>query len=453
MTEAVIGATRARDFGQHLRWPAGEQGLGYLGRPIGLRRKGIPVKKRDVAITGLGVISPVGQSVPEAIESLRGGVSGIRLHHASPIARGLPAGIVEGTFDHLFPEKNELYYLDRCQQMAILAARQAIHQAGFDDFSEYGQRAGLYYGNVNGGTASGQDWFTRLLVERHDVARAPTALRIMGNAGAAQISIRHKIGGPVISNHSACASSGVSIGEAARAIADGYLDVAVAGGAEAPLTAVVMGSFLGLRALAPVDPVDPTTSCRPFSKSRSGLVMGEGSAFLMLEEGESARRRGARIFGYLTGYGISSDAHSIGMPASPGQIAALRAALADAGLVPDQIGYINAHATATRGGDEIEADSIKAVFGEQTPPVSSTKSVHGHLLGATSALECLLTVLALNERLLPASAHLGEPDEDCRLNHVGERPRQVDDLQHVLSFSCGFGGTNAALVISTQPKH
>jgi 3-oxoacyl-[acyl-carrier-protein] synthase II len=173
----------------------------------------------------------------------------------------------------------------------------------------------------------------------------------------------------------------------------------------------------------------------------------------VLESAERARARGARIYGYLSGYGVSSDAHHIGMPATEGQVRALRAALADAGLEPGQVGYVNAHATATAGGDVIEAAALREVFGAGPgdAAVSSTKSVHGHLLGATSALELLITVVAMNDSLLPASAWLDAPDPRCELNHVGPRPIPGRDFEHAVSFSCGFGGTNVALVVSRNP--
>lgn len=407
-----------------------------------------------VAITGMGLISPIGLDIRQALHSLRTAASGIRLHRAPPIAKDFPAGVVPESFEEQFP-KLERPFLDRCQHMAILAAREAVSHAGLDEFSSYGQRAGLYYGNVNGGTATILDWFQRLLIEQKGVSRPFTAMAIMGNAGGAQVAIRHRIMGPVISNASACASSGVSIGEAARAIAHGYIDVAVAGGAEAPLTSGVMGTFDGTRAMSSPDPDDVARTCRPFSAQRTGLVLGEGAAFVVLENAEAARARGATVHGYVTGYGISCDAHHIGMPESNGQIASLQAALADARIEPGEIGYINAHATATNGGDVIESASIRHVFGDgpRSPAVSSTKSVHGHLLGATSALEFVLTTLAMQDELLPASAHLGDPDEKCgALNHVGERPVAGARIQHALSFSCGFGGTNVALVVSRSHK-
>ena len=359
-----------------------------------------------------------------------------------------PAGRVQADYATAFP-RLEQPFLDRCQAMAIVAARQAIAEAGLDGFADFGARAGLHYGNVNGGVATIHQWHEDMLLHGKRKARPFTAMAIMSNGGGAQVAIRHAIRGPVLTHASACASSTIAIGEAMRAIADGRLDIAVAGGAEAPLEAPLFGVFDGTRAMSPVDDADPARSCKPFSRDRSGLVLGEGAAFLVLEAEDHARARGAVIHGYLVGYGVACDAHHIGMPASDGQVRCLRAALDDAGLAPAQVEYVNAHATATDGGDAIEAASLREVFGTgmDAPAVSSTKSVHGHLLGAAGALECLVTVLAVREGLLPASAHLGTPDLRCDLNHVGERARQ-GHVGHALAFSCGFGGTNAALVIA-----
>ena len=406
----------------------------------------------DVAITGMGLVSPIGLNVPEAEASLRNATSGIRLWDAPPIRKPFVAGAIPVQFEEEFP-KLERPFLDRVQQMAILAARQAIAQAGLVEFSGYGERAGLYYGNVNGGTATILEWFQQLLLEDRQRSRPWTSMAVMGNGGGAQVAIRHRITGPVITSASACASSGVSIGEAGRAIARGDLDIAVAGGAEGPLTAPVLGIFDGTRAMSEPDPDDPSTSCRPFSRQRTGLVVGEGAAFVILENARLARERGATILGYLSGYACTNDAHHIGMPDSRGQVAALRSAVASAGLQPADIAYVNAHATATRGGDEIEAASIREVFGAGPGDafVSSTKSVHGHLLGAASALEFALTLLAMRIGLAPASAFLGEPDPACAVNHVGPAPRAMA-IPHALSFSCGFGGANAALVISSTPR-
>lgn len=407
---------------------------------------------QQVAITGLGAISPIGLDLVSVAESLRIARSGIGILRVPPLEREFAAGAIGTSFEDAFT-RLELPFLDRCQQMAILAARQATEDAGFDRFDAFGQRAGLYYGNVNGGVAAAQAWYQQMLLEGKQASRPYSAMAIMGNAGAAQVALRHKVLGPVVTNATACGSSGVAISDAARAIRDGYLDVAIAGGAEAPLVASLVGVFQGTRAMSPPDAEDPARTCKPFARNRTGLVLGEGAAFLVLESAAHAHARGARCYGYVSGSGISNDAHHIGMPASEGQVRALRAALSDASLDPCDIDYVNAHATATDGGDVIEAAALREVFGAGAGDtrVSSTKSVHGHLLGATSALELLLTVVAMDRSLLPASAHLDEVDPRCELNHVGPRPIADHPIAHALSFSCGFGGTNVALVISRRP--
>lgn len=405
--------------------------------------------RNPVAITGIGVLSPIGLDLGEVEASIASMRSGIVPFEAPPLKKIFPAGVVQARFEDRFTPL-ELPFLDRCQQLAIVAADQAIAQSGLDDFAAFGGRAGVYYGNVNGGASTGIAWSQQLLVEGKQAARPFTAMAIMGNAGAAQIAIRHKVHGPVITNASACGSSGIAIGDAARAIADGYLDIAVAGGAEAPLSHGILSVFDGTRALARPDESNPAASCKPFALGRTGLVLGEGAAFVVLESVDHARRRGAVILGYLTGYGVWSDATHIGMPDAQGQMACLRAALASAGLSPSDIGYINAHATATKGGDIIEANAIRGVFGtaSDAPPVSSTKSVHGHLLGATSALEFIVTLIGMRSGLLPATLHTdGGIDPRCALTHVGPVPREAR-IRHALTFSCGFGGTNVALIVS-----
>lgn len=407
--------------------------------------------KRRVAITGLGVLSPLGLNPGEVADALRRGRSGIGPIEVPWLDGSYVAGTVRGSFSDRF-SRIEQPFLDRCHELAIVAAGDAIADAGLADFSAFGPRAGVYYGNVNGGMVTQQSWYEDLLVKAKQKSRPFTAMAIMANGGAAQIAIRHRIKGPVLTHASACASSGVAIGEAMRAIRDGYLDVAIAGGAEAPLTASLIGVFDGTRALARPDERDPAATCKPFSKDRRGLVLGEGAAFLVLEAADRAESRGARIYGYLRGYGVSCDAHHIGMPESQGQAECLKLALQDAGVRAGEIDYVNAHATATEGGDVIEAAALRAVFGDRpdSAAVSSTKSVHGHLLGAASALECLITLVGMNESLMPASAHIGAADERCSLNHVGENARTNTDIDLALSFSCGFGGTNAALVLGSQ---
>jgi 3-oxoacyl-[acyl-carrier-protein] synthase II len=364
------------------------------------------------------------------------------------LQKKFPGGVVPRTFANEFT-KLELPFLDRCAQLAIIASNQAIADAGLGDFSEYEQRAGVYYGTVIGGAETAQYGYEQMLIE-HKSARPFAMMAMMHNAGAAQISIRHQILGPVLTHSTACASSGSAIGEALRAIRDGYVDVAVAGGAEAPLTPATFNGFDATRALAIPDKLDVARSCRPFAKDRAGLVLGEGAAFVVLESAEHAKRRGASCYAKLSGYGIASDGYHIGSPKVEGEAAALRLALEDAGLAPAQIAYFNAHATATRGGDCVEANAIRLAFGDvaRSLPVSSTKSLHGHLLGAASALELVITVVAMTESFLPATAHLDEIDPECELNHIANSPIMNRPIEHAMSFSSGFGGTNVALVIS-----
>ena len=399
----------------------------------------------DVVITGMGVVTPIGQSVDELLASLQSNRSGIGLWQSPLLGRDLPAGLVARDFAGEFT-RLELPYLDRCTQIALLAARQATTDAGLDQFGELGARAGLFYGSVCGGVGTEHDWVRQFFTEGKQLAKPYSIMASMLNAAPAQISIRHQILGPVMTHSSACTSSGSAIGDAARAIRHGYLDVALAGGAEASLTPTFMALWGGLRALAEPDPQDVGASCRPFSSKRSGLVLSEGSVFLLLESREHAERRGADCYAALSGYGVASDGYHIGSPKLDGQVAALRCALADAGLRPEQIGYVNAHATGTIGGDPIEASAIRAVLGDA--PVSSTKAIHGHLLGAASALELAVSILAIDQSFLPATAHLADIDPACALNHVANTPVFGHPIDHALSFSAGFGGTNVALIVS-----
>ena len=406
-------------------------------------------KNRDVVITGMGLISPIGLSVTELISNLATGKTGIHLWESPRLSKKFPAALVQHSFTKSFT-KLELPYLDRCSQMAILAARQAVADAGLAGFAEYGQRAGLYFGSARAGTETEEAWFEQFLIEHKETARPYSVFAIMHNAAAAHISIRHQILGPVMTHSSACTSSGCAIGDAYRAIRDGYLDVAIAGGAEAPITASVLGAWDGTRALAVVDPTDVGRSCRPFSKRRNGLVMGEGAGFIVLESAEHARSRGVECYGAVSGYGIASDGYHIGSPKVEGQVAAISAALDDANVSQGQINYFNAHATGTRGGDMVETNAIRLAFGDAATalPVSSTKSVHGHLLGAASVLEFIITTVAMTESFLPATTNLDEPDPDCNLNHIANNPIFDKPVEHAMSFSSGLGGTNVALVVS-----
>lgn len=404
-------------------------------------------ERRDVVITGLGVLSPIGIGVSQLFEHLRENRSGIRAWEAPEFGMRLPAGLIERDFAGEF-SKLELPYLDRCSQLAVLAAKQAAEDAQISSFDVHGRRAGLYFGSVGGGVKVEHDWVEEFHVRRKRVAKPYTIMACMLNSAPAQISIRQQILGPVMTHSSACTSSGAAIGDAYRAIRDGHLDVALAGGAEACLIPTFTALWTGLRALADPDPVDVGRSCRPFDKNRRGLVLAEGAVFFVLEAREMAQRRGAEVYARMNGYGIASDGYHIGSPKSEGQIATLQAALDDAGLQAADIDYLNAHATATPGGDPVEARAIAAVF--KDVPVSSTKAIHGHLLGAASALELAITVLAVNRSFLPATAHLDEIDPACTLNHIARTPVFGQPVRNAMSLSAGFGGTNVALVVSND---
>ena len=405
--------------------------------------------KREVVITGMGVISPIGNSLDELTDNLRKAKSGIALWESPHLSKKFPAGIVPQKFDDQFT-RLELPYLDRCAQLAVLSAKQAVTNAGLSGFAEYGTRAGLYFGSGCAGAAVKEKWFEEMLVEKKQMARPFSVFAIMHNAPAAQVSIRNHILGPVMTHASACTSSGCAIGDALRAVRDGYLDIAVAGGAEASLSAWVIGAWDGTRALAPPDSVNVRLSCRPFSVNRTGLVIGEGAAFIVIESRDNAEKRGAKVYARLSGYGIASDGYHIGSPQAEGQRLSMMAALADADCRPENIDYINAHATATKGGDKVESTALRQAFGDAIDniPVSSTKSVHGHLLGAASVLEIIITVQAMRNSFAPATLGLDEIDPECNLRHVPNLPLMNHSISHAMSFSSGLGGTNTALIVS-----
>jgi 3-oxoacyl-[acyl-carrier-protein] synthase II len=285
---------------------------------------------------------------------------------------------------------------------------------------------------------------------RHQVKRLHplTVVMIMNNAAASCISIEYGLKGPCLTFSTACSSSAVAIGEAFRLIKHGYADVMLAGGMESPLTCGNLMSWESLGTLA-LEAEDPSTSCRPFSKDRTGFVLGEGAAVLVLESLERAANRGARIYGEAVGYGSTADAGHITKPSMEGQSRAIEAALEEARMGPDRIDYINAHGTATKVNDIVETQAIKKVFGPRAyaVPISSTKSMHGHLLGAAGAVELIAAVLALQHKIVPPTATLTVPDPECDLDYVPRRARTGIDLKTVMSLSFAFGGTNAVVIV------
>jgi 3-oxoacyl-[acyl-carrier-protein] synthase II len=271
----------------------------------------------------------------------------------------------------------------------------------------------------------------------------------MHNAAAAWIGIEHGLQGPNMTYSTACSSSTVAIGEAWMRVASGQLDVAIAGGAEAPLSPGSLKAWEALRTVATMDALDPSASCRPFSKDRSGMVLGEGAAMLVIEPWDRAQARGARILGEILGYGQSNDASHITRPSVEGQAAAMRAALQAAGAEPQAVDAINAHGTGTQANDRTETAAIRAVFGARADriPISATKAMHGHLLGAAGALECVLSLLAMQHEVALPTMHLQQPDPECDLDYVPNAVREGVAAQVMLSNSFAFGGTNAVLVL------
>lgn len=401
---------------------------------------------RRVAITGIGVVSPLGNDTAAFFRGLAEGRSAIARLPAHPrLANALGAAVAFDPSRH-FPAP-QARMLDRVSQFALVAAAQAVSQASgvFDALDR--SRAGVFVGTGMGGAQTTDEGYHTLYGENSDRVKPFSVLLAMNNAPAAWIGIEHGLSGPNLTYSTACSSSSVAIGEAARRIAAGEADVMIAGGSEAPLNFGTLKAWEALRTLAQEDPDDPAASCKPFSKDRSGLVLGEGAAMFVLEEAGRALARGARILAEVSGYGLTTDTAHITRPTVEGQAGAMRRALESAGMQPAAIGYINAHGTATLANDAVETAAIKEVFGPAAAriPVSSTKSMHGHLLGAAGALEFAAALLAMQEQMLPPTLHLRNPDPECDLDYVPLRARAAQP-RAVMSNSFAFGGTNAVLI-------
>ncbi|MGQ0656068.1 MAG: beta-ketoacyl-[acyl-carrier-protein] synthase family protein [Betaproteobacteria bacterium] len=412
------------------------------------------MRRRRVAVTGAGVVSPLGNTLHAFHRSLaeaRAGVraldadtarkSGVRV--AAPV-RWDPGGQPAGLF-----KEAELANLDRATQFAVAAAAQALAASRLDVEREDRARIGVYWGTGLGGAQTLESSYQQVYGKGEWRLRPLTVVMAMNNAAGSNVAVRWGLRGPFANVSTACSSSALALGEAMRAIESGRADAVLAGGSEALLAPTILLAWQSLRTLAPADPADPAASCKPFDKRRSGLVLGEGAAAFVLEEEGRARARGAHIHALLTGYGNSCDAVHMSRPDRDGQVRAMREAIADAGVAPADVGYINAHGTATGVGDVVEAEAINAVFGDAAAAVavSSTKSLHGHLLGGAGALEFAACLLALEEAILPPTAYLAQPDPACRLRHVAERAERVAaPPRAVMSNSFAFGGSNVALI-------
>lgn len=407
------------------------------------------MKRNRVFVTGIGLVSPHGDDPNQVFDKIYLGESAIRLIRTGTPEFGSNVLVANINFDPAGKiPKAQALFMDRVSQMAVIAARQALEHAGLLSGDIDLSATGVYTGCALGGAQTIEESYKKFLLHKSRMARPTTVPLIMANAPAGHISMRHKLHGPSQNYSIACSSSSTAIGEAFRAIRDGYLERAVTGGAEAMLNDGSLVCWEALTVLAKEHPDGAHTSCRPFSKDRSGLVLGEGAAMLILESEELIVARGIEPLAEIVGYGASSDAHNLTQPSARGQVRAMRAALDDATLDPALVGYINAHATGTGAGDKVEIDAIKMLFADHAHriAVSSTKSMHGHLLGAAGALEFAITVMALKRRQTPPTAHLMQPDPDCDLDCVPCTGRSSPELDYALCNSFAFGGSNAVLI-------
>lgn len=397
---------------------------------------------RRVVITGIGVVSALGLNAEEFRKNLFAGKSGIDQIDLVDVSgmKFQKGGQVRGFNEEDHFSKSELMLLERFSQFILVAAREAVADARIEwNTDEERERTAIITGTGAGGQMNQDKYYEDLFV--HKKERCPPTLvpRSMGNAPASQLSMKYGIYGPTYTITSACSSSNHSIGQAFHYVKSGMVDRAIAGGSETPL------SFSNLKVWESMRVVSPDT-CRPFSKDRSGMVLGEGGAVFILETLESAQKRGAEIYAEIAGFGMSADAHHITQPSPEGAARAMKNALKDAGLKPEKVGYINAHGTATFANDPMETQAIKKTFGEHADKiaVSSTKSMHGHTLGAAGAIEAIATVLALKHGVLPPTANFTEPDPECDLDVIQNEARE-QKVEAALSNSFAFGGLNATL--------
>ena len=410
-----------------------------------------------VLVTGLGMISPLGPDSETSFAAALAGHSAIRRAPAE-LSAGLPDLLMApAAADPLPLLENGYAGSDRAAQFALMAAQEAMANAGISQAPENAERFGVFVGVGFGGAHTLDAMYARYYAtlggdesnrRRAAVVHPLSVPRMMANAPGALISLRYGLRGMGNTYSVACASSAIAAGEAMRAIRHGYLDAALVVGTEAMLTPGSMVAWNALRVMARVHATNPAASCRPFDRARSGFVLGEGAAALVLESRTRAEHRGARTRAELAGYGASSDASHLTQPAQAGQAAAMREALAQAGLEPGQIQYVNAHGTATEVGDVVESQAIAEVFGSASRQlaVSSTKAVHGHLIGAAGALELALAIMALESGSIPPTAHLQEPDPRCTLDYVPLQARHGCRIEAVMSNSFAFGGSNACLI-------
>lgn len=408
------------------------------------------MEKRKVVVTGIGIISPLGNTKEQFWSNLvagRSGIDTIQAFDASEFSTKIAAEVRD--FDPLaYMDRKEVRHMDRFTQFAIAAAQQAVDDAGLKFDEENPEEIGVYIGSGIGGIKTFEEQH-KVLLERGPRRVSPHFIPMMiVNMASGQVSIRFGVRGPNSAPVTACASSSHAIGDAMRFIQRGEAEVMIAGGSEATITPLALASFCSARAMSTRND-EPTRASRPFDKERDGFVMGEGAGILILESLEHAQRRGAKIYAELIGYGMSGDAYHVTAPhpEAEGARLAMQRALKDAGLAPEQIDYINAHGTSTPLNDLTETMAVKKVFGEHAYrlAISSTKSMTGHLLGAAGAVEAIASILALREQVIPPTINYEFPDPECDLDYVPNEARPAA-IETAMSNSFGFGGHNATII-------
>ena len=396
-----------------------------------------------VVITGLGIVSPLGKNVVDVTARLRTGrtaIGPVTIIPTEVLITKIGAEVRDFDPAAYFADR-QLTLLDRCAQFALVASREAIGQSGLSFRDGLGQRTATIIGAGVGGMTTLDDCFHRVYAEGAKRIHPLTIPKFMISAAMSHITMEHGITGPSFTVASACASANHAIGVAFHMVRAGSVDVAVTGGTEAVFTFGTIMGWDALRVMAP-------DTCRPFSRNRRGMVLGEGAAIMVLEDRARAEARGAEILAEIVGFGMTSDAKDIVLPSADGAASAMRACLADARLTAEEVGYINAHGTGTVANDVTETKAIHMVFGDHARKlaVSSTKSMHGHALGASGALELAATVMALRQGFIPPTANFTEADPDCDLDYVPNEARAAR-VEVAMSNSFAFGGHNAVLAI------
>lgn len=406
---------------------------------------------RRIVITGMGAVTPIGNSVEETFSAIKQGVCGIApiTHFDTDDRKVKVAGEAKNLdLEDYFPKK-EIRRMDRFVAFALIAAREAMKDAGLDNNNDWNkERCGTIVSTGVGGLGTIETEHTKGGLKGYDRVSPYFVPGGISNIAAARIAIEYGLTGMCSCVVTACAGGTNAVGDSFRMIRDGYTDVMVCGGSESCITEFGIGGFTALKALSETE--DPMRASIPFDKERNGFVMGEGAGILVLEELEHAKARGANIYGEIAGYGANCDAYHVTAPSPDGSGAArcMELAMADAGITPEKIAYINAHGTSTPLNDSSETMAVKRAFGEHAHKLmmSSTKSMTGHLLGASGAIEAIITTLAVKEGYVPPTINYQVPDENCDLDIVANEGRSAD-ISYAMSNSLGFGGHNASLVI------